>query len=164
MHCRRRGVLSLPSKAVGAVAIEHDITTAELARNLRDYRNDTSKALHDVRNEMTGALGRFGLELDDLASTMSKGYVSVQLWEEVRRNQGERIGALEQRMAKLEEQSQARADAGLARLSALEKDVQRRFDERDKEAKADRRLVITALVAPFIMLVIGMVLTAVFAQ
>lgn len=106
-----------------------DVSIPELSRSLRDYRDDTRQSIHGVRNDMASFMAKFELALNEVVSEMSRGYVSLAVWEEVRNNQakrteeirfnqGERIGAVEQRMTKLEESVDRRSDLSNQKIEA----------------------------------------------
>jgi hypothetical protein len=143
---------------------DNGVSTAELAYRLAEFRKDTAQSMHALRNDMSVAITKLDMSLDEIAQSMSKSYVNLQLWEEVRRNQGERIGMLEQRMAHIEEKSAARYEAMQVRVTSMDKEIHKKFDEKDKEAKRDRNLVQTALVFPFLMLIIGLMVNEVFIK
>lgn len=88
--------------------------------------------------------------------------VPMSLWEEVRRNQGSRLTILEQRVTRIEDLSLSRYERISERLEELEQQTQHRFDARDKETNADKRLIFVSLIAPFIILIGGMIISEVF--
>lgn len=74
----------------------HEVTIGELSRNLRDFREDSSKQMGGIRTDMQMAISKLENAVHDVRTAVAEApYVDQTLWEEVRKSQGERIGESE---------------------------------------------------------------------
>lgn len=137
-----------------------DVTTGELARTLEAMRRDTSTSMHGLRNEMTIAIGKLDLSVDEMAARMADTYVNLRHFEEVRRGHGERVGDLEDDLQrfKAEIRSELKATTG-----DIRSDLKTKADtETVKEIKATLTYlnrtgwtgVVLAIVIPLIVAVL----------
>lgn len=80
----------------------HEITIGEISRNLRDFREDSSKQMGGIRSDMQTAISKLESAVHDVRTAIAEApYVDQTLWEEVRKSQGERIGELEKDIVEL---------------------------------------------------------------
>ena len=75
---------------------DDDVTVGEIVRTLRDFRADQHMQNNATRNDMQVAIGKLENALNETRMQIAQApYVHEQIFEEVRRSQGERIGELE---------------------------------------------------------------------
>lgn len=78
------------------MAAEDEVTTGEIARNLRDMRTDTQVQNNAMRNDMQLAIGKLEAGIHEVRVQIAEApYVHNGIFEEVRKSQGERIGEIE---------------------------------------------------------------------